>query len=384
MKRYLIFGLKNVFIISALIIISISQGCSSKLSISDKANPLYLVTKQGLTVIDTRTDEVIKEGFNPDYPDSIAAFYKTLLFTEYPGSDFPVNTPAATHIVDLKTSKKKKISEDQLSFLRQESGFLYGLGSGYGRIFLYDISHGKFLNIRRSGLDLPVIFIGFVNWDRQRAIVSSDVDNIEIRTLNGKKVLYEKAIRNSSALVIDNNKIAVLGGGISIVSPEMNKIRKLEVELPEDSTVFYAYGKLYIGESTSTEDKPKLSTYKVYGIADGKLIKTIKMDARDYNVLKINDLLVFLTGPHRGYALNLMTSEIEKTDITEQSVVQDGKIYSAEKDRLIIRRGKNILKTVKLDAPIKRKWDDDVSIYNRAIFSSQPTNDNFRIIDGFL
>jgi hypothetical protein len=355
------------------------QGYSSKLLINNNKRPLYITTARGLTVIDTKTDKLIAKELEPNYPDSIAAFYKTFLFTEYSGTDFPVNISPATHLFDLKTGKKEKIVENQLSFLRKEGTFLYGMSSDYDLLFIYDTFKRKFKKFESSDLKSPPKFVGIVSLkNRQKAVVLSG----GIKSLDGRKVLLRETI--SASLIADSDKLIFIGGKIVIQDLRTGKERVLDIKFPGDPIVFYAHGKLYIGESTGTEDKPKLSTYKVYRLTNGKLIKTLKMDIRDYNVLKINDLLIFLTGPHKGYALNLKTSEIEKTDITEQSVVQDGKIYSVVKDRLVIRRGERILKAMKLDSQFQKPWDDDISIYNRAIFSSQPTNDNFKIMDGFL
>lgn len=372
------YRLNSIAIVAGLLaLVIIVQGCSSKLSINNNANPLYITTAKGLTVIDTKSDKLITKGFNPNYPDTIAAFYKTLLFTEYSGTDFPVNMSPATHSFDLKTGKKAKIVKNQLAFIKRETNYLYGLNSDYDLLFIYNTSTRKFTKkYETNDLSSPPRFIGFVSLNNtKRAIFLTG----GIKSLDGQNSIPRNTI--SASLIADNNKLIFVGGIITVQDLKTNNTKALNVTLPAEPAVFYAYGKLYIGKSTAAEDKPKFSTYKVYRLADGKLIKTLKMDVRNYNVLKINELLVFLTGLHRGYALNLKTSKIEKTNIAEQSVVQDGKIYSVAEDRLTIRKGNKVLRVLKLDSDAKKKWDDDISIYNRAIFASQPTNDNFRIID---
>ncbi len=385
MKKLVIYLalLVALFINAALFYYFILGNYSETLDIKDNINPIYIATKRGLTVVDSKTDSIVTEGFNPNYSDDLTAFYKTKLFTSFSGTDFPINVRPNTNIFDLKTGDGKRISDDTLTFLKTKNDFVYGLGYEHGLIFIYDAKKKKFNEVDPEGEPIFPTFIGFVELkDKQNAIVLSDNSSLAFRSLDGKKVLSRKKVSHAHALIADNKKVVIINNAdVKVLDLNTNKIRNLSIGPLGDVTVFYAAGRLYVGESSSTSDKAKATIYKVYRLSDGEVEKELSMDLRDYNVIKINDSLVFLEGPQKGFALNLSTAVLEKTNIGEQSIAQDGKIYSAVKDRLIIRRNIGTAKTLNLDSNVEKMWDDDVSVYNRGIFSSEPTSDNFRIVD---
>ena len=110
-------------------------------------------------------------------------------------------------------------------------------------------------------------------------------------------------------------------------------------------------------------------------------------------MIKLDNLLVFLNGPQLGQALNLKTASLQDTDIPLQSVLNDGKIYSAIGYGIEIRRisvgkrrvggemsGTDTKDTISLNSESEKQLAEVDSIYNRAIFTSETQSDNFSIM----
>lgn len=314
-------------------------------------------------------------------------------------------------IYDIYKKKFVKIKSNEFMYDSSKRKFIKNkeyYKSYYSKLKIPKAKKKAFIKTLTSDKVKP-IFVGFITFnDGRKAIALRNNAVIEIRTLESRKLFQKRAFNSwakEKTTASAGHEVLFLGTDFTkrldmkILDLEKNAVRKFQFpafsslgkdedfeDLGEDTNVFSAYGRLYIGKSTGVDEEQKIPPYKVYRLTDGKLIKEIEIDVNEFNTLRLDDLLVFITGPHVGHALNLRTAEIEKIDITEQSVFQDGKIYSALEDRLIIRRDKRIMKTIKLDSKIRTEWrgkrEDEVSPYNRAIFSSQPLDSNFWMMDG--
>lgn len=392
---------RSFLVVTAVMLIGLSfliAGCNSlifgqanKLTISKRVNPIYVITNKGLTIIDSKTDSIVTKHYKLKgiRQSDIVAFYKSILFTSFAGTDFPFPVGSNTYMRNLRNGDNSYVSNLTIEQLVKQDHYLYGVGLERELVFVYDLKAQEFTSVAKlKGGEFPPQLCGFVFFPKKgKSLLLSDIDGIEIRSLDNRRTFYKRKMFNLGGIVIDKSEAVFFVGEYSNIKAKVldfvnNEEEDLAIQFPEDFTAFCAENKLFVGASSSASDGPKSTNYVVYKLDSGKIIKKIKMDLRPYNCFKINNSLVFVDGPQKGKALNLKTASLEPTDISEQSVIQDGKIYSLRKDRVVVKQGNKLLKVIRLDSPARKPFGvTDNSVYNRAIFSSEPPSDNFYIFD---
>lgn len=374
---------------------------SSKPKINKNINPIYVLTTSGIIVIDPKTDEVIVEDQVIDKinVEEIRGVSGTRIFTSAERSGSKSTEKESTMMFDLEKGALGKVSGSSLYSLVSSQDYVYGVGYANEILFLYDKKKQSMVRKIKNDTwnNSPMYFatfIGFVSYSGNNdAILVATDDGLQVATVGLDKTIKKFDIKEASVVMIDDNRVLIPSENFVVLNIKTGARKKLPIKVKKDITFFVAYDKLFIGSSTGLTDDNKAVKYDVYLINDGKKVKTIMMDLKESNVIKLDNLLVFLNGPQLGQALNLKTASLQYTDIPLQSVLNDGKIYSAIGYGIEIRRisvgkrrlggemsGTDTKDTISLNSESEKQLAEVDSIYNRAIFTSETQSDNFSIM----
>jgi len=338
-------SVKKKISVAMSIIVSLALFSSACSRIPTPTTPLFILTEQNISSLDTKTDKVIDAKGSLGYGlNAIEAQGNSIYVSESGVSDFPWARRKSLTVINNKTGKLKRfeVSESAESLIKAKSN-IYG----------YALSKIQFVYNNGEFTQKSLPYAGFF----RDYLVSFKNNKILLYSLNLKKINSKIQITNDIRYAYTNSSygssrspylVADTGNELYLINLQDKSIDKIKESRPVFSIIIQ--NNVYLFYSKSKSD----SLVKVFNASTKKTTSEFLLN-KPNDFLVSNDRLYITSQANPGIYIiknNLVSKFIKLSESPANLLRINNKLYIYQGDKLSITNDKKVEKTIKLQDTI--------------------------------